>query len=207
MNARAGAMRTLDAHRKKIPAWRVELTPLHGRAVLLREPTALDLDSLLGLLSLSDSTRFTLDGPVTKIRVRALIDRVIHDRSDGYSFTYAITLRPDQAPAGLIQFRQLDTSFDTCECECILAPSARGGGVFLEAAQLAGSFAFENVGTRRIESRVPLQNRRAGIALRKLGAVREAILRRSLRRGSALFDQALWSMLKAEWKFVAGSHG
>jgi RimJ/RimL family protein N-acetyltransferase len=200
MNTKAGAMRALDAHRRGIPAWRVKLTPLLGRAILLREPTALDLDALVGLLSLSDATPFTIAGPVTRISVSTLINRVIHDRADGFSFTYAITLDAARTLAGLIQVRQLDTNFDTSECECILAPSSRGSGAFLAAAQLAGSFAFEKVGTRRIESRVPLQNRRAVGALRKLGAVQEAILRRSLRRGSTLFDQGLWAILKEDWQ-------
>ncbi|PYR32420.1 MAG: 30S ribosomal protein S5 alanine N-acetyltransferase, partial [Acidobacteria bacterium] len=36
-------------------------------------------------------------------------------------------------------------------------------------------------------------------ALRKLGAVQEGILRRSLRRGGEYLDQVLWSLLKEDW--------
>jgi RimJ/RimL family protein N-acetyltransferase len=35
--------------------------------------------------------------------------------------------------------------------------------------------------------------------MRKLGAVQEGILRRSVRRGSEYLDQVLWSMLKDDW--------
>ena len=44
-----------------------------------------------------------------------------------------------------------------------------------------------------------LQNGRANGALRKLGAVEEGVLRRSLRRGGAYVDQVLWSILKEDW--------
>ena len=41
-----------------------------------------------------------------------------------------------------------------------------------------------------------LQNGRANGALRKLGAVQEGVLRRSVRRDGEYFDQVLWSMLE-----------
>ena len=89
-----------------------------------------------------------------------------------------------RAVVGLIQVRQLDPSFEAAEWECTLAPSVRGTGVFLEAARLVGSFAFGTVGARRLEARVLLQNGRANGALRKLGAVQEGVLRRSVRRAA-----------------------
>ena len=61
------------------------------------------------------------------------------------------------------------------------------------------SFAFGPVGTHRLEARVLLQNGRANGALRKLGAVQEGVLRRSVRRGTDYLDQVLWSVLKEDW--------
>ena len=71
--------------------------------------------------------------------------------------------------------------------------------MFLETARLVGSFAFGSVGVHRIEARVLLQNGRANGALRKLGAVQEGVLRRSIRRQGEYVDQVLWSMLKEDW--------
>ena len=92
---------------------------------------------------------------------------------------------------------------------CVRADSAIGGygfsaivsgsGAFLEAARLAGSFAFGPVGVRRLEARVPLFNGRGNGALRKLGAVQEGVLRGSVASGGASLDQALWSILKEDW--------
>jgi N-acetyltransferase len=179
--------------------WRSELPTLTGRSVTLREVAPADLGPLVDLLSIGDATRFGIDGPVSDVSVQDLIDRAARDRAAGLSFTYAITLNATRAVVGIVQVRQLDPAFEAAEWELTVAPSSRGTGVFLEAARLAGSFTFGTIGTHRLEARVLLQNGRANGALRKLGAVQEGILRRSLRRRGEYFDQVLWSVLKEDW--------
>lgn len=190
---------TSDASTVGSPDWRAELPALTARAVTLREPTASDLGSLVDLLSIGDATRFGLDDPITDVAVQQFIARVAHERVAGLAFTYAITHGTARAIVGLLQVRQLDPGFEVAEWECTLAPSARGSGIFVEAARLAGSFAFSTVGARRLEARVLLQNGRGNGALKKLGAVQEGILRRSVRRGGQYLDQVLWSILKDDW--------
>jgi RimJ/RimL family protein N-acetyltransferase len=172
---------------------------LTGRTVTLREVTPSDLGPLVDLLSLNDATRFALDDPISDYAVQQLIDRAVRDRADGRSFTYAIVLAASRTLVGVLQVRQLDPLFEAAECECTIAPSARGTPAFIEAARLAGSLAFGTVGAHRLEARVLLQNGRANGALRKLGAVQEGVLRRSIRRNDAYCDQVLWSMLKEDW--------
>jgi RimJ/RimL family protein N-acetyltransferase len=179
--------------------WRTELPTLTGRIVALREPASSDLGPMVDLLSVADATRFGLDEPVIDLGVQDLIERIARDRAAGLSFTYVISLSGARTLVGLIQVRQLDPSFEAAEWECTLAPSSRGTGIFLEASRLVGSFAFGSVGAHRLEARVSLQNGRANGALRKLGAVQEGILRRSVRRGGEYHDQVLWSMLKEDW--------
>ncbi|MCU1381993.1 MAG: acetyltransferase [Acidobacteria bacterium] len=182
-----------------LSTWRSELPPLTGRAVLLREPAAQDLGPLVDLLSLGDATRFGLDEPVSEVGVQELLGRFARERAGGLAFTYAITLSSARTLVGLAQVRQLDPSFEAAEWECTIAPSSRGNGLFLDTARLIGSFAFGVVGTHRLEARVLLQNGRANGALRKLGAVQEGVLRRSVRRGGEYVDQVLWSLLKEDW--------
>ena len=179
--------------------WRAELPALTGCVVTLREPVPSDVGALVDLLSLSDATRFGLDESVIDLGVQDLIERSVRDRAIGLSFTYVITLPASRTPVGLVQVRQLDPAFEAAEWECTIAPSSRGTGIFLEAARLAGSFAFGPVGAHRLEARVALQNGRANGALRKLGAVQEGILRRSVRRRGEYCDQVLWSILKEDW--------
>jgi RimJ/RimL family protein N-acetyltransferase len=182
-----------------VAAWRNELPSLNGRVVSLREPVAQDLGPLVDVLSLGDATRFGLDEPVSDIGVQELIERFARERASGIAFSYVITVAAARTVVGLVQVRQLDPSFEAAEWECTIAPSSRGAGIFLEAARLVGSFAFGVVGTHRLEARVLLQHGRANGALRKLGAVQEGVLRRSVRRADEYFDQVLWSLLKDDW--------
>jgi len=179
--------------------WRAELPTLTAGLVVLREPISKDLQPLVELLSLADACRFGFDEPVNDVLVEQFIARVRQDRTTGLGFTFVVTTGPAATVCGLVQVRQLDPSFETGEWECVLAPALRGTGVFLETARLVGSFVFDAVGAHRLESRVLLRNGRANGALRKLGAVQEGILRRSLRRGGEYLDQVLWSLLKEDW--------
>jgi ribosomal-protein-alanine N-acetyltransferase len=179
--------------------WRQRLPVLTARTVTLREPTVMDHADVFELLSAADATRFGLEEPLTDIAVMGLLERVPHERAEAHSLTYVITLTESRTIVGLIQIRQLDFGFENAECEMSLAPLVRGTGVFVESARLIGSFLFGTVGTYRIECRVAVHNGRASGALRKLGAVEEGVLRRSLRRGGEYVDQVLWSLLREDW--------
>jgi RimJ/RimL family protein N-acetyltransferase len=179
--------------------WRRELPALSTRLVAMREARSEDLVGLIDVLSVADASRFGIDDLSIDEGVAALLDRSTRDRADGVSFTYVVTLAATRAIVGLAQVRRLDPTFEAAEWEMTLTPSARGTGVFMDAARLIGSFAFGSVGAYRLESRVIVQNGRANGALRKLGAVQEGVLRRSVRRGGEYFDQVLWSVLKEDW--------
>jgi RimJ/RimL family protein N-acetyltransferase len=179
--------------------WKTDLPTLTARLVTLREPTSQDLGPLAEILAVPDATRFGIDEPNVEVAVQRLIDRAAHERTLGKSFTYAIATGAMRPPVGLIQVRQLDPAFEVAEWECTLAPAARGSGIFVETLRLVGSFAFGVVGARRLETRVLLQNGRGNTALRKLGAVQEGILRRSIRLNGEYVDQVLWSLLKEDW--------
>jgi RimJ/RimL family protein N-acetyltransferase len=182
-----------------VPTWRNALPMLCGRIVTLREPVPADLPSLLDLLSLGDAQRFGIDEPISDVAVHEFIERASRDRANGLAAAWAITLNATHEIVGVVQIRQLDPAFEAAEWECTLLPSARGTGAFLEAARLAGSFAFGTLNSHRLEARVLLQSGRGNGALRKLGAVQEGVLRRSVRYAGEYFDQVLWSMLKEDW--------
>ena len=182
-----------------LATWRNEPPTLTGRTITLREPTPHDLDPLVDLLSLGDATRFGIEDTMSDVAVQEAIDRAVRERANGTSVTYVITLAGTRTIGGLLQVRQLDPSFEAAEWECTIAPSSRGCGIFMEAARLVGSFAFGTLGAHRLEARVLLQNGRGNGAMRKLGAVQEGVLRRSLRCGDEYFDQVLWSVLKEDW--------
>ncbi len=179
--------------------WRRELPVLASRLATLREPASQDLGPLVDVLSISDASRFGIDEPITDAAVVGLIERATRERAAGTAFTYVVSLGAGRPAVGLVRVRQLDVVFEAAEWEATLTPSVRGTGVFIDAIRLVGSFAFGTVGVHRLEARVVVQNGRANGALKKLGAVQEGILRRSLRKDGVYFDQVLWSMLKEDW--------
>ena len=177
--------------------WEHELPILEAYGVTLREPVAGDLAAVLDVLCAYDASRFGIEGLVDDEAVKRFIQRAASDRAAGVGFTYAIATTA--GIVGVIQVRQLAPGFEAAEWEMTLTPEGRGTGIFLETARLVGSFVFESLGAHRLEARVLQNNGRAMGALRKLGAVQEGILRRSMRRGDAYFDQVLWSILKEDW--------
>jgi ribosomal-protein-alanine N-acetyltransferase len=158
-----------------------------------------DARALLDLLTTADASRFGIDEEIDGLAVGQFLEKAWRDRAAGVAFTYVVELNATRRVVGLVQVRALDPAWEASEWEGTLALTARGTPVFLEAARLAGSFAFDVVGTHRLEARVPLRNGRANGALRKLGAVQEGVLRRSLRCGGEYLDQVLWSVLKEDW--------
>ena len=56
------------------------------------------------------------------------------------------------------------------------------------------------VGVQRLEARSAIENGRGNGALRKIGAVREGVLRRAFRKDDRLLDAALWTILADEWR-------
>lgn len=188
-----------DSHQAPETNWKAELPTLVLRHVTLREPEARDFFAIVSLLTLPDATRFGLEEPISERAVHLLLDRIVRERAAGHAFTYVVVLGAAQNVVGFLQVRQLDPAFEAAEMEITLAPAARGTNVFVDVGRLVGSFAFGPVGAHRLELRVPLQNGRANGAMRKLGAVQEGILRRSIRREGRYLDQALWSILKEDW--------
>jgi RimJ/RimL family protein N-acetyltransferase len=72
--------------------------------------------------------------------------------------------------------------------------------VFLDGARLVLDFAFDVIGTRRLEARAAVANGRGNGALRKVGAVQEGLLRRSFLRNGQYHDQVLWGILAEDWR-------
>jgi RimJ/RimL family protein N-acetyltransferase len=72
--------------------------------------------------------------------------------------------------------------------------------MFLDGAELALDFAFESLGVTRLEARAAVANGRGNGALRKIGAVQEAVLRQSFLCQGNYIDQVLWSIVESDWR-------
>ena len=179
--------------------WRSGLPVLNGSLVTLRELRADDARSLFFSLTTDEVTRFISPPPATVEGFEKFIAWTHRQRAAGQYVCFAIVPRGSDVAVGLFQIRSLEPSFGTAEWGFALASEFWGTGAFGDGARLAISFAFAVLGAHRLEARASMANGRGNEALRKLGAVREGILRKSFLRHGELHDQALWTVLAEDW--------
>jgi [ribosomal protein S5]-alanine N-acetyltransferase len=187
--------------------WRGGLPTLTGSLVTLRELRTSDAASLFVSLTTDEVTRFISPPPASVEGFERFIAWARHQRSAGQYICFAIVPHGSDSAIGLFQVRSLEPDFGTAEWGFAIASEFWGTGVFGDGARLTVAFAFETLGTRRLEARAALANGRGNGALRKTGAVREGILRKSFLRHGEYHDQALWTMLADDWREAQAAAG
>ena len=188
--------------------WRTGLPELTGSLVSLREMRASDAPALFSALSSEQVAKFISPPPATVDGFGRFINWAIRQREAGQYVCFAIVPHGSDTAIGIFQVRSLEPAFGTAEWGFALASEFWGTGIFMDGAKLIVDFAFEVLGVHRLEARAALKNGRGNGALRKMGAVQEAILRRSFQRNGEYLDQALWTILQDQWmqaKTVWGS--
>jgi RimJ/RimL family protein N-acetyltransferase len=179
--------------------WRSGLPTLTGSLVTLRELRESDACSLFIALTTDEVTRFISPPPTTVEGFEKFIAWTHRQRAAGQYVCFAIVPRGSDTAIGLFQIRSLETDFASAEWGFALASDFWGTGVFTDGARMAIGYAFETIGAHRLEARASLANGRGNAALRKLGATREGVLRKSFLRHGEHHDQALWTILADEW--------
>src|SRR3990172_2086675 len=188
--------------------WRTGLPCLTGNLVNLREMRASDAPALFAALSSEQVSKFISPPPATVEGFGRFINWAIRQRQAGQYVCFAVVPHGSDTAGGIFQVRSLEPAFGTAEWGFALASEFWGTGIFVDGAKMIVDFAFEVLGTHRLEARAALKNGRGNGALRKLGAVQEGVLRRSFLRNGEYLDQALWTILRDEWleaKTVWGS--
>ena len=181
-------------------AWRDGLPELAGSLVTLREFRMEDATSLFTAMTNGDVTRFISPPPNTVDGFERFIAWTHRQRAAGQSLAFAIVERGSDVAIGLFQVRSLDLDFGTAEWGFAIGSEFWGQGMFMDGAPLVIEFAFDVIGVQRLEARAAVSNTRGQTALKKLGAVREGILRKSFLRYGEFHDQALWALLADEWR-------
>jgi len=180
--------------------WRAALPVLTGPRVTLRDLRPADAPALLQLLTTEEVTRFISPPPTTVEGFQRFIAWANAQRAAGQYLCFAVVPHGAETAIGIIQVRELAQGFGTAEWGFVLGQAFWGTGLFAEAAELVQAFAFDTVGVHRLEARAAVENRRGNGALQKLGAHREAVLRKSFSRHGRDLDQALWSILDEDWR-------
>jgi ribosomal-protein-alanine N-acetyltransferase len=185
--------------------WHGGLPVLSGTMITLRELRASDAKDLLASLGAAEVTRLISPPPPTVDGFEKFIAWTNRQREAGKSIAYGVTLKGSDTVIGLFQVRSISNGFDTAEWGFALGSEFWGSGIFTDAAQLVVDFAFETLGVHRLEAKAAVKNGRGNGALRKLGAVQEAVLRRSFLRNGVYMDQAYWTILVDAWRQIRGA--
>jgi RimJ/RimL family protein N-acetyltransferase len=180
--------------------WRDALPVLSGTMVSLRELQPGDAVSLLTMLTTHEVARFISPAPATIEGFQRFIAWAHRERERGNYVCFAAVPHGMNTAVGLFQVRQLEAGFATAEWGFALGSPFWGTGMFVEGARLVLDFVFETLGVHRLEARAAVVNGRGNGALRKIGAVQEAVLRRSFLCNGQYIDQTLWSILDSDWR-------
>jgi RimJ/RimL family protein N-acetyltransferase len=179
--------------------WQRGLPVLSGETVTLRELRASDAASLFALLTTEEVSRFISPPPSTVEGFEAFIAWTLRQRAEGKYVCFAVTLKGFDTAIGIFQLRETEPGFGTAEWGFAIGSTFWGTGVFQESAELVLAFAFETLDVHRLEARATVLNGRGNGALLKVGAVREAILRRSFRCNGEYLDQVLYVIIEDDW--------
>lgn len=184
--------------------WCEQLPMLVGHRVSLRELELADAPALVFHLSTLEVQRFIAPPPSTIESFQNFVLWAQSERSRGRYACYAVVPHGMSEPIGVFQLRQIEGGFATAEWGFALGSSFWGAGYFADAARLVVDFAVDTVGVSRLEARSAVDNRRGNGALRKLGAVKEGVLRQAFRKDDRVMDAALWTILADEWRQLRG---
>jgi [ribosomal protein S5]-alanine N-acetyltransferase len=180
--------------------WTEMLPVLSAGCVTLREIRHSDAPALHEMLTAEEVARFISPPPTTVEGFERFIAWTHAERIAGRYVCFAVVPAGLETAIGIFQIRQLEPGFGTAEWGFALGSAFWGTGVFMDAAKATIEFAFETIGVTRLEARAAVLNGRGNGALAKVGAVKEAVLRKSFQRHGEHMDQALWSILRQDWR-------
>jgi RimJ/RimL family protein N-acetyltransferase len=180
--------------------WRTGLPTLTGSLVTLRELEMSDAPALFAALTTDEVTRFISPPPTTVEGFERFIAWTHRQRAAGQYVCFAVVPRGSDIAIGLFQVRSLEADFGSAEWGFAIAAEFWGTGVFVDGAKLVVQFAFDTIGSHRLEARAAVLNGRGNGALRKMGATREGVLRKSFLRNGEYLDQSLWTIIAEDWR-------
>jgi len=181
-------------------SWKQTLPPITGDSVTIREVVPADGPALFELLADPRVSAHMSTPPPSVRAFEGFIAWARGQREAGHGFCYGIVPHGLEDAVGIIQLRTVDPSCAVAELGFAIGAAFWATGVFVEAADLLARFAFETLGTHRLEARVTPTNGRGNGVLQKLGANVEAVLSKSLAREGRFEEQFLWSLTADAWR-------
>lgn len=101
---------------------------------------------------------------------------------------------------GSIGFNKFDWDAKVTEIGYWLANDFSGQGIITTACKILINFAFNELNMNRIEIRCATENVRSRAIPERLGFQLEGVLRQALLRHNRLYDDAIYGLLKEDWR-------
>jgi RimJ/RimL family protein N-acetyltransferase len=152
------------------------------------------------LLTTEEVSRFISPPPSTIDGFERFIQWTQRERAAGHYVCFGVVPAGSDVAVGIFQLRQLEPDFGTAEWGFAMGAIYWGTGLFAESARLVVDFAVDKVGVHHLEARAAVLNGRGNGALKKIGANRECVLRKSFLRDGEYLDQVLWTITGDDWR-------
>lgn len=180
---------------------------LSGRDVRL-EP--LDLGHVPGLWEINEPDTWTYMpyGAIDSLeKVRGWVEEMLWRQSQGTDLPYAIVMLESGRPIGATRYMTIDRANRSLEIGgSWLGSPWRRTFANTESKYLLLRHAFDDLGCLRVQFRTDLRNERSQRALERLGAVREAVLRKySIMPDGHQRSSVFYSIVDDEWPAVKAS--
>ncbi|MEO9325840.1 GNAT family N-acetyltransferase [Nocardioides sp. C4-1] len=129
---------------------------------------------------------------------RAFLERITGDQASGSGTAWAVTARDDDRLVA--SFEVFDVSAHACEIGYWTHPDARGRGVMTTAARLATSYAFDELGVRRVLAHTAVDNTASRHVLEAAGFRDAGVVRLGTTTRTGRADAAVYDVLVEEWR-------
>lgn len=181
--------------------------PLVSERVLLRGWEPADLEAVYAYGSDPEVARYMAwDRHQSRADAAFFLDEIVAKGYREGELNYALCLRgaPEQVLGGVGLVRR-DSEGRVFELGYVLARTAWGQGLVPEAGRLLLDHAFSTTSVERIYAPVFAVNGKSRRAAEKIGLRLEGILRSSLFLRGAAWDEAIYGVLRADWKQTGGA--
>jgi len=135
----------------------------------------------------------------------ALVEHHLAEQSVGEALPIAILVRPEDQPAGIVRYLEIDRENQGVEVGTWLNPAWWRSPINTEVKLLTLRYAFEEERVHRYQLKTDVRNERSQRAIERLGAHREGVLREHLLRPDGAYRSSIYySILATEWPEVRG---
>jgi RimJ/RimL family protein N-acetyltransferase len=176
-------------------SWTRGLPTLRQGRVSLREIQAEDEEPIVALFRHPRVARHLADPPRSRKSFREFLKWSAGTRLAGRYTGFAV--RQSGTTVGMMYVWVVAPG--TAEIGFALTPAVWGTGVFRVAGSLLCRFAFDVMRLHRLEMRVAVENTRAQVAVYKLGATPEGLLRDSFHKDGRYRDSVMFRLLRPEF--------